>query len=326
MNLIKDLQNVQHSSLTKESKATFFSSIISSKLICNKTRKNLRKKLYTNLDNVRDLIEEKHKTNNFSEMYYSIKNYLKEIKTRKEIRNRRKSTVCKQDLINIIAKSASVVTLKEIKSELLKKFPKLNISTSKLRRIMIYDYGIKYYKRALFNIKTMNKKALLQLIVFSEKIIEIMYNKGIIIYLDECSFNETIRKKKMWMSENINNTHTSSPRIKSISVVGAMMKEGIFHYKSSLSTFKSEHFISFIRELECKIISNKKLKKDYINGNFYIILDNAKIHVSKASREELKSFGFNFIYQPAYQPSLNSIEMYWSIMKRKREKITISTV
>jgi transposase len=57
-----------------------------------------------------------------------------------------------------------------------------------------------------------------------------------------------------------------------------------------------------------------------------VIMDNAKFHKDKRTRELIEGAKCELLYLPAYSPDLNPIERYWSKLKRwlkeNREKFS----
>lgn len=110
-------------------------------------------------------------------------------------------------------------------------------------------------------------------------------------------------------------------RIPSITTLGIISEKGLMKFKCSSETLKAKDFIDFIKELEEELkFSNDEMRNLYYDKRITIILDNSKLHTSKASIKVLKKSNFNFIFQPAYSPFYNSIENLWSLLKRSRRK------
>lgn len=49
--------------------------------------------------------------------------------------------------------------------------------------------------------------------------------------------------------------------------------------------------------------------------NFYIIMDNAPIHMSDSITSFIKMRGYRAIYLPPYSPEINPIENFWSAIE-----------
>jgi transposase len=48
----------------------------------------------------------------------------------------------------------------------------------------------------------------------------------------------------------------------------------------------------------------------------FLIMDNAPIHTAKIIDEMIEEHGYKYIYLPPYFPESNSIEQFWSVVKR----------
>lgn len=60
-------------------------------------------------------------------------------------------------------------------------------------------------------------------------------------------------------------------------------------------------------------------------GDILVILDNAKGHIAKATREYAEKLNIKLVYLPPYSPDLNPIEHIWSPIKTKLSQIFIKT-
>ena len=54
-------------------------------------------------------------------------------------------------------------------------------------------------------------------------------------------------------------------------------------------------------------------------------MDNLSAHKTQIVRDNFKRLGCNAIFAPPYSPEFNSIELYFSYLKRKRRKIMAKT-
>ena len=71
---------------------------------------------------------------------------------------------------------------------------------------------------------------------------------------------------------------------------------------------RTQHFIDFI-----EIVMNI-LDKNNMTGKT-LVMDNVRIHHSKAVKEFIESKGLKVLYLPPYLPFLNLIELFWSKLK-----------
>ena len=63
-----------------------------------------------------------------------------------------------------------------------------------------------------------------------------------------------------------------------------------------------------------------------MNGPYFILLDNASIHKTKAVRALVHELGVELVYNVAYSPWFNGIETYWSQAKRIYRDIGTKTL
>lgn len=57
------------------------------------------------------------------------------------------------------------------------------------------------------------------------------------------------------------------------------------------------------------------LKKFPEMRNFYIVMDNAPIHIPQDITNLIETRDYRAIYLPPYSPELNTIEDFWSVVK-----------
>ena len=70
---------------------------------------------------------------------------------------------------------------------------------------------------------------------------------------------------------------------------------------------------------------NEVLRKKLNRGEVTVILDNAKIHVSKYSRKHLKKNMIRRVFLNPYKPQYNPIELLWNVIKMKRKRKILKT-
>ena len=109
-----------------------------------------------------------------------------------------------------------------------------------------------------------------------------------ILYLDESSFQNNIISMKSWSRKNSKLKRSNIGREASNSVMAVINKSGILHYEINEGRNNSENFVEFMNNLEKKLKETEVLRKKLNRGQVTVILDNAKIHVSKNSRMNLK--------------------------------------
>ena len=69
---------------------------------------------------------------------------------------------------------------------------------------------------------------------------------------------------------------------------------------------------------------NKEKFKEYLDGikaanpdtKICLYMDNLSVHSSEQSKQLMRNHGFRWIFNPAYQPDYNPIELSFSMVKR----------
>lgn len=269
-----------------------------------------------------NFINEYYKLNDLkdksNEMIYSLNKFYKEFKQRRKPLLKNKIFFNNTELINIINNSkGKFISIKKIREEYLKKHNITSFSKSTLRRYLINQLGYIFK-----NVNIINKRALIvensyYCYAFVNKFKEISNNDHIICYLDEASFNEHPKRKKLWYSNFYPFNVVNNGRINSISLMLLITKDQILHYELSENTNNSSNFINFIVEFENYLSNNSKHKDKYEQKKITIILDNSRIHICKSIIKELLKFKTNFLFLPPYQPTMNAVEYVFSFLKKK---------
>lgn len=305
--------------------------LFSSILKASKRRK--RHKYYT----IRNLVILKNYFNRYINIYNSklnkqsklfinnIESFLKKVKQTK-VSVRRSVFFDDHVLENIIDNNKEKsFSLKEIQEKYCEITNSNKCSISTLKRYLVNILGYRFKKTLMFNEKAVDDLYVDKELTFFTKMKEVMKKEVMLLYLDESSFCEKRNTIKIWVKKNTNKKIANGGRIKSVSIMATISKDGVIYYELTKEKFKSVNFISYINNLEGYFRNNEKYKRYLEERRIYIILDNAKLHTSKYSRKELKKSYLNFIFQPTYKPEYNTIEYLWGVMKKKKEKTVIKT-
>ncbi len=90
---------------------------------------------------------------------------------------------------------------------------------------------------------------------------------------------------------------------------GLLSRQNELHFKTTNQSINTVFLISFFDEFVMKL-----------NKETVIVLDNAKIHHSKAFKQRCEYWqkrGLYFVYLPPYSPHLNIIEKLWHELKQR---------
>ena len=72
------------------------------------------------------------------------------------------------------------------------------------------------------------------------------------------------------------------------------------------------------------ITSFKKTNRKINLKDVYIYMDNFTAHKTDLVRKSFTDLECNAIFAPPYSPEFNPIELYFSLLKRKRRKINVT--
>ncbi|GAA5814508.1 hypothetical protein MFLAVUS_008005 [Mucor flavus] len=162
------------------------------------------------------------------------------------------------------------------------------------------------------------------------------------VFIDESGFSINLKSSRAWAprgeSAVVTTPLTKAPThsiIEAISTVGVVnlsiripptpskirkIQGGNKRKIPDAETRKTEptgtttgHYLRFLNDT-LDIMDKQDSMKD-----FYLIMDNAPIHTSKAIEQAVKrrNRDYKCVYLPPYSPELNPIEQFWALIKRK---------
>ena len=192
-------------------------------------------------------------------------------------------------------------------------------STIKLR--LKRKLGYRYRKLSIRHLKVKKMKYRREVLMFYARMRLAYKANDIILWLDECSFNDRnsqVKSLKRLDSSNI--THYDNGRIKSVSVMSVVTSKCLIQSHFNIKSNNSNDFIKFIKELVACLNINLDTKEKYDEGRYHLVLDNAGIHRSEESISYLKSTMLKVTFLPTYSPMLNNVELYWGKLKSHTRK------
>jgi len=254
-------------------------------------------------------------------MVLEMDKFYKEFKKREKHSGKTKIFFDKELILKILNENEYYCpSLKEIKQEYQKIRKNHKFSITSLRRYLRNTLKLRFKKAILINSRLKREEYTLCYKIYIRKLLLIMKQKHLIIFIDECSFGEKSLTKKIWCNDRINNFKYNYGRIGSVSIMGAITNNKILHLSFNKGINYAIDYYGFLEDLKKKIKDDPVTKKLYNNNQITIILDNARIHTAKSIRTDIKDFKFNYLYMVPYSPMLNPIELLWSHFKRIRSK------
>lgn len=94
------------------------------------------------------------------------------------------------------------------------------------------------------------------------------------IYIDESSFNNQKRQKRMWVPKHAPSFYLNNGRIKSLNLILAITNKKIENYFINKMSNNGESFLCFLKHLVQKFKSSEEYMIDYNNGQYCIYMDN----------------------------------------------------
>ncbi|KAG1372799.1 hypothetical protein G6F61_010727 [Rhizopus arrhizus] len=111
-----------------------------------------------------------------------------------------------------------------------------------------------------------------------------------------------------------------SGNIKKRKVVGATKRKAPEDQLSVPKGTTGEHYLQFINDTMDIMDEFPEMK------GYFIIMDNAPIHVPEMIGPIIMKQGYTPVYLPPYSPELNPIEQFWAVVKAKVKRGKLSDV
>lgn len=126
-------------------------------------------------------------------------------------------------------------------------------------------------------------------------------------YCDESGFSQEPSIPYAWQKRGAEIVLPAYQRSKRINILGLYSIKSGFHFRQTEERMNSQQWINWIEEFS-----------ETITKETVLIVDNASIHKSRASKEKIKEWqkkGLYIRFLPAYSPELNLIEILWRFVK-----------
>ncbi len=162
-----------------------------------------------------------------------------------------------------------------------------NISRKKIKKVII--------KKDIRKHKNEQKKLL-------KKINLIKQNK--IVSIDEVSFDTYLSQNYGWSKKGKSIIHVNKKNKTRYTVISAISNNKVILNKIIKGSANKINFLDFLKDL-VKLLPNK----------CFLLLDNARIHHSKIVKSFIENSIHEFIFNIAYSPELNPIELVFSKIK-----------
>ncbi|KAG2226244.1 hypothetical protein INT45_005916 [Circinella minor] len=243
----------------------------------------------------------------------------------------------KSHLINFFDED-STATIQDAVEDLTAKFADLDIKKSRVGEFMKEECNLSIKVVSRHPVARDKEENLQKRADWVEKWVQngMDYLKNC-IFVDESGFDINMRRSRGWSPRGSKSiTETPSTKATSHSVLGAISAIGVVNMKlresgnlkrrkvmgatkrkapeGQMSVPKGtigEHYLQFISDTMDIMDEFSEMK------GYFIIMDNAPIHVPEIIDPIIMQRGYTPVYLPPYSPELNPIEQFWSIIKAK---------
>ena len=130
-------------------------------------------------------------------------------------------------------------------------------------------------------------------------------------FLDESGFNLQTAPLRCWSPLGrtpVVPVHAN--RGVNVSLLMCISPSGIVFFKVKVGSFKADDFVEFLEALADHF-------PEVQSGQVSLVMDNAKIHHARVTKEFLRENEIKHIFLPPYSPDLNSIEMVFGVLKHR---------
>lgn len=282
--------------------------------------KKLEKRVEDNKIKVMNFLRNKNlKKDEFkNEITYQISNdvnvFLKEKNEEKKLRLQSKSKFNLNIFDAMFTDNTSFFTKsQEIGEEYRKKTLNKPPSNSYIIRYLKKKINVKFLKRKYAHAFTNDSKCKRQKLVYLDVLARNLELKKKLIFIDAAKSSYNKNTVKIWIKAKEQLKKYNIGRTPGINCIAGLSDGEIVHYKTCTENLDADHFVSFMKEME------RNLKEKNVD-NAICILDNCSYQQSIASKKYFKFSMFKIIFLPCYQPSLNSIEFLWNVIKEKLKR------
>ena len=149
--------------------------------------------------------------------------------------------------------------------------------------------------------------------IFSSRILSAVYEKRLIVNIDESSYNRSVKSNYSWLpigcSSPILNTNCTGRT----TIILGLFSNGHWLWMSVNGTTKAKHFWIFLQLLHKFIENCWEEQVDTIK----VVFDNARIHLTDGVKKLWTYLKLEINTLPAYTPQLAPVETVFGISKRQ---------
>ena len=190
-----------------------------------------------------------------------------------------------------------------------------------LRKFIRNELKYRFKKGSSRPPKYMSRRIQLVKALFWTELLSLLYRTEVVINVDESSFERSIKRQYSWLPKGKSSAIINDRLRGKASLILATWSNGKWFAMAIVGTVDSVKFCVFMRFLEFVI----KSEQDYLSKLPTIIVDNAKTHTSKITKEVLSKLVFKTRYLAPYWPEVASVEQPFGIIKSKLRSVKEKT-
>ena len=149
--------------------------------------------------------------------------------------------------------------------------------------------------------------------IFSWRVLFNLYKERVIINVDESSFGRWVQTNYSWLPKGSTSPIVNAKWIGRTNLVFGLWSNGRWMAIIQNENGTAENFQIFLIFLKKYIQSWHKSDAQ----PYWVILDNAAIHLTESVRRLAKTTGIELNSIPSYSPNLAPVEMVFGVWKRK---------
>ncbi len=152
--------------------------------------------------------------------------------------------------------------------------------------------------------------------IYMNNNIQLIRDKHLIIFFDECTFKNTKHQMRTWYPRKKNKVLFSRAGVKKYNLLLAITSNKVMSWRITSKHTNNDGVRSFFHKLHTKIIKCPENLELLRKGKITVFLDNASYHRKIEFKRWITDIGFNLFYNVTYSPRYNFIEQIFAYLKR----------
>ena len=187
----------------------------------------------------------------------------------------------------------------------------LEVTDALVSRVLRGRFGMSYKRVQLVVFQGNSQRCILLRQLFAERLLHQLHKGTRFLNVDESWISSGDMRHMKWRKQGQTNSIAFKQLQPRISVIAAIDTEGESYLSLSITTTDADTFRLFIQKLEIKLNTERPGWKE----DTTILIDNAKPHCSKKTREYFAHKGIRIMFTAPYSYSGVPVELYFAALK-----------